>query len=98
MAYIQIVYSGERYRISIDSTEKATWVCSDGPMQEAFVATLNLDLPVERFYGPATPDPHSIAIAHGVDRLAELSATILTVAYNAAGPKSDGPGLEPVDY
>ena len=95
MAHIRVSFSEERYRIFI---EDAMWVCSDGPMQEAFTATLNLDLPFTRFIGPATPDPENIAIAHGVDRLVGLSATILTVAYNAAGPESDGPGLEPVDY
>ena len=98
MAHIQIVYSGERYRISIDNTEKATWTCSDGPMQRAFTATLNLDLPFSRFTGPATPDPENIAIAHGVDRLVELSAIIVAVAYNAPLPQGEGPGLEPVDY
>ena len=95
MAHIRVSFSEERYRISI---EDGMWVCSDGPMQEAFTATLNLDLPFTRFIGPATPDPENIAVAHGVNRLAELSATILTVAYNAPLPKSDGPGLEPVDY
>ena len=95
MAHIRVSFSEERYRISI---EDGMWVCSDGPMQKAFAATLNLDVPFTRFIGPATPDPENIAIAHGVSRLLELSAIVLTVAYNVPEGEAKGPGLEPVDY
>ena len=95
MAHVRIEDSGHRYRLSLSDE---SWVCSEGPLQEAVVRTLNREAPITRYISPVYPDPENEAMRSAVAWLEGRSMTILTIAYNTVDPVKSDPNAPRPNY
>ena len=88
MAHIVVEDSLHKYRLSLSDD---TWVCSEGPLQNALIRMLNREAPISRYLSPVYPMPENEASLHAVVHLKQLPISIVAVVLDPPEPDSYDP-------